>query len=97
LGILEQSLLDAIYCLKPGARLLVISWHSLEDRIVKQLFQRESTDCLCDKTIPQCVCGHKALVKIINKKPVVPQENEIYENSNARSAKLRVVEKLGRK
>ncbi|HPM00595.1 MAG TPA: 16S rRNA (cytosine(1402)-N(4))-methyltransferase RsmH [Candidatus Cloacimonadota bacterium] len=97
LGILEQSLLDAIYCLRPGGRLLVISWHSLEDRIVKQLFQRESLDCLCDKSIPQCICQHKALVKIMTKKPVVPQENEIYENSNARSAKLRVVEKLGRK
>ncbi len=94
LGLLEQSLLDAIYCLKPGARLLVISWHSLEDRIVKQLFQKESTDCICSKNIPQCVCNHKSLVKVINKKPIVPGEDEIVQNSNARSAKLRVVEKL---
>ncbi|HPY95746.1 MAG TPA: 16S rRNA (cytosine(1402)-N(4))-methyltransferase RsmH [Candidatus Cloacimonadota bacterium] len=96
LGILEQSLLDAIYTLRPGGRLLVVSWHSLEDRIVKTLFQRESTDCICDKSIPQCVCNHAAMVKIISKKAITPKEDEISANSNARSAKLRVVEKLGR-
>jgi len=96
LGILEGALLDAIYTLRPGGRLAVISWHSLEDRIVKQLFQKESTGCICSKEIPQCVCNHKAQVKVITKKPIIPSEKEIAENSNARSAKLRVVEKLGR-
>lgn len=96
LGVLESALQDAIYSLNTGARLVVISWHSLEDRIVKQLFQKESTNCICSKEIPQCICNHKALVKILTKKPVTPTEEEVNQNSNARSAKLRVVEKLGR-
>jgi len=77
-----------------GGRLAVISFHSLEDRIVKQFFKRESTDCLCPKEFLTCQCGHKASLKIITRKPIIPTEEEIKINPRSRSAKLRVAEKL---
>lgn len=80
--------------LKTGGRMAVLSFHSLEDRIVKQAFNMLQTDCLCDKKMPICICKHKAEVKLVNKKPIVASENELRENSRSHSAKLRVVEKI---
>jgi len=73
---------------------MVIGFHSLEDRIVKNFFRDESHDCLCPPNFPKCICAHKRQLKIITKKPIVPGEKEIGENPRARSAKLRVAEKL---
>lgn len=78
---------------KPGGRLAVISFHSLEDRLVKEYFRRESTDCICPPRQPICTCGHKASLIEINRKPVEASAEEILANSRARSAKLRVAEK----
>jgi 16S rRNA (cytosine1402-N4)-methyltransferase len=84
----------AVDLLKPGGRLAVISFHSLEDRRVKEYFRRESTDCICPPRQPICTCGHKASIKEINRKPIIADENEKQTNSRARSAKLRIAEKL---
>ncbi len=94
LGVIERTLPDAIDLLRPGGRLAVISFHSLEDRIVKQAFKLASTDCICPPKTPICVCGHKASVKVLTRKPVVASDAEIANNPRSRSAKLRVVEKL---
>jgi 16S rRNA (cytosine1402-N4)-methyltransferase len=94
LGAVQETLPQAIRLLKPGGRLAVISFHSLEDRIVKQYFRDEATDCLCPPKQPVCTCGHKASVRLINRKPLVAAESEIAANQRSRSAKLRVVEKL---
>lgn len=83
----------AVEALAPGGRLAVISFHSLEDRIVKQYFVRESKDCVCPPNQPVCTCGHKAILERITRRSIVPQEQEMAENSRARSARLRVVEK----
>lgn len=95
LGALERTLPQAIAWLKPGGRLAVISFHSLEDRIVKQYFKQEAQDCLCPPEQPVCTCRHKATINIITKKPITPSLGEVDENSRARSAKLRVVELKG--
>lgn len=91
---LKEALQKMIDRLNKGARLVVLTFHSLEDRIVKQLFAFNATDCICDKSIPICVCGHKASVKLVNKKPITATETELLENSRSKSAKLRVVERL---
>jgi len=91
LGVLEQVLPQAIARLKPGGRLAVISFHSLEDRIVKQYFRQEAQDCICPPEQPVCACEHKAIIDIITKKPVTPGLAEIDVNPRARSAKLRVI------
>ncbi|MGN1208506.1 MAG: 16S rRNA (cytosine(1402)-N(4))-methyltransferase RsmH [Christensenellales bacterium] len=91
---LKETLFDIISSLKKCGRLAVLTFHSLEDRIVKNVFKQESTGCLCDKRLPICVCNHKASVSIVNKKPIVADEDEIKNNSRSKSAKLRVVEKL---
>jgi len=91
---LEQTLLDIINKLKKGGRLAVLTFHSLEDRIVKNVFKRESTDCLCDKKLPICVCKHKASIKLVNRKPIIASKEEMENNSRSKSAKLRVIEKL---
>ena len=93
LGILESSLDDWIDCLNPGARLCVITFHSLEDRIVKETFKRRENPCTCPKTIPLCVCGKKADGKRVVKKPIVSGAEELERNPRARSAKLRVFER----
>jgi 16S rRNA (cytosine1402-N4)-methyltransferase len=95
LGALERALPQAIAWLKPGGRLAVISFHSLEDRIVKQYFKREAQDCLCPPEQPVCTCRHKASINIITKRPITASLGEVDENSRARSAKLRVVELKG--
>ena len=94
LNILESALDHAIKKLKKGGRLQVISYHSLEDRIVKLKFKRESKDCICPPEIPVCRCGHKASVKLINKSVITPEKKEKDKNPSSRSAKLRVVEKI---
>lgn len=94
LGTLERGLEAALKALCRGGRLAVISFHSLEDRMVKQLFQRESRDCICPPEMPVCVCGHKASIRLITKKAIIPSQEEIVRNQRARSAKLRVVEKI---
>lgn len=94
LGALERALPQALEILRPGGRLVVISFHSLEDRIVKQFFQREAKDCICPPRAPICVCGHKARVRILTRKPVTPSPEEVAMNPRSRSAKLRAVEKL---
>lgn len=94
LGALERALPQAVALLRPGGRLAVISFHSLEDRIVKQFFKRESADCLCPPGQPVCTCGHRAAVRPIMRKPVTADDAEIAANPRSRSAKLRAVEKL---
>jgi 16S rRNA (cytosine1402-N4)-methyltransferase len=103
LGALEAGLPQAVELLAPGGRLAVIAFHSLEDRLVKQFFQREARDCICDtlpgyvrSNIPQpCRCGHKATVRILTRKPIVPGQAEVDANPRSRSAKLRIAERVG--
>ncbi len=91
---LEAALPQAVRLLAPGGRLAVISFHSLEDRIVKTFFRNESRDCICPPEIPQCICGHRATLRIVTKKPITPSPREVSANPRARSAKLRVAERL---
>lgn len=91
---LDNTLEDMIASLSSKGRLCVLTFHSLEDRIVKDVFKKESTDCLCPKNLPICVCHHKAQIKLINKKPITPEQEELKENKRSHSSKLRVVEKL---
>ncbi len=90
---LTKVLPQALNLLRSGGRLLVVSFHSLEDRIVKNFFKKESRDCLCPPEIPVCRCEHQAQIKIITKKPVLATQEENEKNPRARSAKLRVAEK----
>lgn len=80
--------------LKKGGRLVILTFHSLEDRIVKQAFKYLETDCICDKNIPVCVCGKKQEIEIITKKPIVASLNEMAINSRSKCAKLRIAEKI---
>ena len=91
---IKNVLPQAVAALRPGGRLAVISFHSLEDRIVKAYFRKESRDCICPPKQPICTCGHKATLKEISKKPIIPGEAEMEANPRARSAKLRIAEKL---
>ena len=91
---LEEALDAALKVLKPGGRMGVISFHSLEDRIVKHFFKKMSLECICPPEAPVCSCRGKSIVKILTKKPVAPEEAEIRENLPSRSSKLRVVEKV---
>jgi len=86
---LELGLKNAVKALKPGAAICAISFHSLEDRIVKQLFRFLSLKCICPPKAPICVCNHKPSLKLLTPKPIIPQIEEIQENPRARSAKLR--------
>lgn len=91
---IESVLPQALEALAPGGRLAVISFHSLEDRTVKEFFRRESRDCICPPRQPVCTCGHKAQIREINRRPIEPQPEETERNPRARSAKLRIAEKL---
>jgi 16S rRNA (cytosine1402-N4)-methyltransferase len=95
LDALAQALPQARDLLKPGGRLAVISFHSLEDRIVKRFYQQESRDCICPPELPVCICGHHATLRIVTRKPIRPDEGEVDENPRSRSAKLRIAERLG--
>lgn len=94
LGALKDALKDLFDILKPGGRMCIITFHSLEDRIVKQYFKRLSLKCTCPPELPVCVCGGKAKAELITRKPIVAQPREQEENRRSRSAKLRIIEKL---
>ena len=94
LEILEQAIIDFVDSLQSGGRICIITFHSLEDRIVKNTFRKLETACTCPKDFPICVCGGKAEVKVITRKPILPTEEEIKYNKRAKSAKLRVAQKL---
>ncbi|MGM9683963.1 MAG: 16S rRNA (cytosine(1402)-N(4))-methyltransferase RsmH [Eubacteriales bacterium] len=94
LDVIEPTLRNAVRFLKPGGRLAVITFHSLEDRTVKQTFASLSQGCICPKDLPVCVCNNKPVIRIITKKPVLPSAAELAVNPRSRSAKLRVAEKI---
>ena len=94
LGAVREAMGKAVDALHPGGRLAVITFHSLEDRIVKDVFKQAAQGCTCPPDFPVCVCGKKPRVKLISRKPIIPGADEVHENARARSAKLRVCEKL---
>ena len=94
LDVLERGLDAAVRWLNPGGRICVISYHSLEDRIVKRLFQDRSRGCTCPPDIPVCVCGNVPTLKVITRKPLVASAEEVARNPRARSAKIRVAQRL---
>jgi 16S rRNA (cytosine1402-N4)-methyltransferase len=94
LGEIEAGLRAALTTLKPGGRMATISFHSLEDRLVKSFFNVESKDCICPPQQPVCTCGHRATLRIVTRRPVRPSEEEVAINPRARSARLRVAAKL---
>ena len=94
LDVIAPAIESAVRLLNPGGRIAIITFHSLEDRIVKQAFANLASGCTCPKNFPVCVCGKKPLVKVITRKPILPSEAELEINLRAHSAKLRVAEKL---
>jgi 16S rRNA (cytosine1402-N4)-methyltransferase len=94
LGEIEQGLRAALSTLKPGGRMATISFHSLEDRLVKSFFNVESKDCICPPQQPVCTCGHRASLRIVTRHVVRPSEAEVSANPRARSARLRVAERI---
>lgn len=91
---LKETLENLIEMLKPGGKICIISFHSLEDRIVKTVFKEKSLGCVCPPSFPKCVCNHIPSIKIITKKPIVASEQELKQNSRSASAKLRIAEKI---
>lgn len=94
LGILENTINDMADLLKTGGRICVITFHSLEDRIIKNVFRNLENPCTCPRDFPVCVCGKKPKVKVITRKPILPGEEELLNNRRAHSAKLRIAEKI---
>lgn len=94
LGILERAVKDGVDLLKSGGRICVITFHSLEDRKIKNIFRELENPCTCPPKAPACVCGKKPVIRAVTRKPVVPDKEEIQQNPRARSAGLRVAEKL---
>ncbi len=94
LGALAEALPQAVALLRPQGRMAVISYHSLEDRLVKQFMLRAATDCICPPETPVCTCAHRATIKPLTRKPIQPSNAEIAANPRSRSAKLRVAERL---
>ena len=93
LDVLENSLDEMIRMLNPGGRLCIITFHSLEDRIVKTNFKKNENPCTCPPDFPVCVCGKKSLGKMLTRKPILPSEEELEYNKRSKSAKLRVFER----
>lgn len=93
LSVIEPTIRDAVSLLKPGGRIAIITFHSLEDRLVKQTFASLASGCTCPRDFPVCVCGKKPLVEIISRKPILPGAQELEVNPRSRSAKLRVAQK----
>ena len=91
---LEKTVADCIDVLAPEGRLCIITFHSLEDRAVKNAFNKAKGICTCPKDLPYCVCGAKELGKVINKKPIIASREEQEENTRSKSAKLRIFEKI---
>lgn len=91
---LYETVIEMARGLKKGGRIAIITFHSLEDRIVKKAFKELETDCVCDKSLPVCVCGKKKEIEILTKRPITASESEQAENGRAKSAKLRVAEKV---
>ena len=94
LSIIEPTIKAAVDMLRPGGRIAIITFHSLEDRIVKQTFADLASGCTCPKNFPVCVCGKKPMVKVVSRKPILPSAEELEVNPRSRSAKLRVAEKI---
>ena len=94
LDVLRETLDDMIELLNPGGRLCIITFHSLEDRIVKSAFRKNEDPCTCPKDFPVCVCGNKSKGSIVTKKPILPSEEELEYNSRSKSAKLRIFERV---
>lgn len=94
LDVIAPTIEAAVNMMKPGGRIVIITFHSLEDRIVKQTFAALASGCTCPKDFPVCVCGNKPRLKILTKKPILPSEAELAVNSRSKSAKLRVAEKI---
>ena len=94
LDIIRPTILDVVPFLKKGGRLAIITFHSIEDRIVKHTFRELEDPCTCPKNIPMCMCGKKAQVKVITRKPILPSEEELEFNPRSRSAKLRIIERI---
>lgn len=95
LEVLQNNLDDMIELLNPGGRICIITFHSLEDRIVKTNFKRNENPCTCPREFPVCVCGNVSKGRVVTRKPILPSEAELAENSRSKSAKLRVFEKAG--
>lgn len=94
LEVLKNSLEEMITFLNPGGRICIITFHSLEDRIVKSAFKKQENPCTCPPNFPVCMCGKKPLGKVITRKPILPSEEETEENSRSKSAKLRIFERI---
>ena len=94
LDVIAPAIRSAVSLLNPGGRIAIITFHSLEDRIVKQTFASLTGGCTCPKSFPVCVCGNKPQIRLVNRKPILPSAEELAENPRSRSAKLRVAEKL---
>ena len=90
---LKKAILDIASVLNVGGRICIITFHSLEDRIVKEAFLELQGKCTCPKDFPKCVCGYKSYGKVITKKPIVPSDEEMERNPRSKSAKLRVFER----
>jgi 16S rRNA (cytosine1402-N4)-methyltransferase len=91
---LYQTVIDMSRALKKGGRIVILTFHSLEDRIVKKAFKELETDCICDKSLPVCICGKKKEVEIVTRHPITATEEELKLNSRSKSAKLRIAEKI---
>ena len=94
LEVLSNAITDMVDCLKPGGRLAIITFHSLEDRIVKEAFRELYKDCICPPELPKCVCDKRREIDIITRKPLTPSKEELEYNHRSRSAKLRIAERL---
>ena len=94
LDVLKNSLEEMIGFLNPGGRICIITFHSLEDRIVKSIFKKQENPCTCPPNFPVCMCGKESMGKVVTRKPILPSEEELSENSRSKSAKLRIFERL---